>query len=107
MNGIGNIGNLYSPTLGTITTITRVLKLDKNETNELFYTAFPYLHFWKTTIQNSFDLDKTNEYSYVNDCSTLTKGVDICRHLITKMRCRKIFSKFARVQGTFRPNMLP
>ena len=73
INGFGNNGNPYCPTMETIMIISRALQLDENASRELFFAAFPYLPFWMTAIQNNLDVDKTFEYLYENGYSSLTK----------------------------------
>ena len=41
INGYGNNGNPYCPTMETIMLITRVLELNEEESRELFFAAFP------------------------------------------------------------------
>ena len=64
INGFGNNGNPYCPTLETIMIISRALKLDEEESNKLFFAAFPYLPLWKTAIQNNLSIDQTYELLY-------------------------------------------
>ena len=73
INGYGNNGNPYCPTMETIMLITRVLELNEEESRELFFAAFPYLPLWITAIHDNLNLDKTYELMDEHGYSTLTK----------------------------------
>ena len=73
MNGYGNNGNPYTPTMETIMLITRVLELNEEESRELFFAAFPYFPLWMTAIRDNLNLDKTDELMEEHGYSTLTK----------------------------------
>ncbi len=73
INGYGNNGNPYTPTMETIMLITRVLELNEEESRELFFAAFPYFPLWMTAIRDNLNLDKTYELMDEHGYSTLTK----------------------------------
>ena len=73
INGYGNNGNPYTPTMETIMLITRVLELNEEESRELFFAAFPHFPLWMTAIHDNLNLDKTYELMDEHGYSTLTK----------------------------------